>query len=412
MDANDAKRRRRKKRRRSKRLGPCGCPQCLMAADMADGSFNLSDLSDVLLDMDDEDFDDEDLDDDFDIEDCNDEDFYEDEDYDDYDAKRRGRKKRRRRRARRGPCSLMAADLEDDEDYDDEDNLDDEDYDDEDDDDDFMAIDDEDYDDEDDLDDEDYDEEDDYDDEDDLDDEDYDDDFMAMDDEDDYDDEDEALDVRTVKLGGCPGIKKVKVRKNRAGEEPFTSFQEERLCSAVRLAYAEARNVAAALDQIWYQKGILKTRRRRKAWRNNSAISRWFGTKILTRRQIRVTRRRVKRILKFFKRGITFVIVQQQTGKRSWLCKKTRRAYAWGGSRIFLCPSFFQDSTQARAITIIHELVHKIGWGHPRLRGSGSVKRNWGHRDRALELARRFPMRARRSPVNFAWLYNEFRPRF
>jgi len=464
MDVHDAKRKLRGRSRRAKQRGPCSCPQCLMTADLADKGFDIGSLSDTLMDMGDEDFDAED----FDAEDCKD-DFddenFDNEDFDDYDAKRRSQSKKRQRRSQRVPCSLMAADLEDDEDYDDEndldnefmmidgdeDDLDDEDYDNEDDlDNEFMMIDgdeddldDEDYDDEDDLgnefmmidgdeddlDEDDYnedddnefmamdDDEDDYDDEDDLDEDDYDDDeFMAMDDDDEddveYSFEDEAFDVRTVKVR-CPGIKKVRVRKNRDREEPFTSQQQESLCSSVRLAYTEARNVAAALDQIWYQKGLGKMRKRRGAWRNNPAIARWFGTKILTRRQIRVTRRRVKRILKFFERGITFVIVQHQTGKRSWLCDEETRAYAWGGSRVFLCPRFFQDGNlRARARTIIHELVHKIGWGHPRLRGSGHVSITATHQDRALELARRFPMRARRSPVNFAWLYDEFRPRF
>ncbi|MBF2001813.1 MAG: hypothetical protein IGS38_13945 [Synechococcales cyanobacterium M58_A2018_015] len=494
MDVNDAKRQRRRNQRRSKGTGPCSCPQCLMAADRADGSFNLANLSDTLMDMDDENLDDEDLDDfdddfdddNFDAADCNNEDF----DDDDYDVKRRSRMKKRRRRSRgscncpqclmaaelkdddlddfddygiadcndededldddndydvkRGrhkrrrrnrsliPCSSMTADLEDVEDYDDEDSLDSfiamDDFDDFDDEDDDLD-DDDDFDDEDDLDDEDHGDhnfmvmDDDFDDEDDLDDEYYDDDdFMAMDNENDFDDEDDLDDedyddaMDEDDLNGNVDFDwrepEWGARKNRARKKiPFLDTEKRQIRQALELAHCWARRVKDIFDRIWNQSGEYIWAKREAEWKRIRAICDWFGTESLSPAQIRRTRRRVRKIERILRKSrIRFVKIQYQSGRRSYQCKrsKTRSAYTLSGGirKIFICPNFFNKDRKGQARTIIHELVHEIGFCHYTLKGRPAcLKAGVRESKDILELARRHPTAARKNPSSYSELY-------
>jgi Lysine-specific metallo-endopeptidase len=346
MDVHDAKRKPRGRNRRGKQRGPCSCPQCLMAADLADRGFDIGDLSDTLMDMDDEDFNDKDLD----VENCQDDfddDDFDDEDFDAYDAKQRSQGRRRRRKSQRVPCSLMTADLKDDQDYDDEDDLDE-----------FIAMDGEDdYDDEDDLDDQDYDDEDDLDG------------FIAMDGEDEdnlenfndkefqddldvFNDFDQGLDYRNPKFKG------------------FTDDQKEDIIAALRLAeqfiaigYDRMSNIDAAAEGTIR---LLKRHRKRKnAWNaiglgakgkwTQSPARRWFG---------KYTRRRMKftlRVLRRMKRAVQDrrLIFKPQQGKKAKTCLGTAR---WlGRRRIKICPKFFQKSLECQALIIVHELAHAVG---------------------------------------------------
>ncbi len=217
-------------------------------------------------------------------------------------------------------------------------------------------------------------------------------------------DDDDQFEVRHISRPGWPGIRRVSIRKNRSGEEPFTQTQQTDLRAAASRARAMARKAEAVLNSIWAAK---RTRRMRARWRGNADVVRWFGTKTLTRQQIRITRGRIRRIRKALDRGIWFVVVQHQEGKKAYVCDGGAFAYAYGGSRIFLCPPFFTMSVAEMSRTIIHELVHRLGWAHPRLPGTGKVSSTIAHAERAGSLARRFPVRARRSPVNFAWFFED-----
>jgi len=207
----------------------------------------------------------------------------------------------------------------------------------------------------------------------------------------------------------CRNIRAVIIRKDRDGSTPFSNQQFKQLCDAARLADGFAKEALRVFNNIWKKRW---TKNKRKAWKKNATIVRWLGDDWLSRRQIRVVRRRIRRIERKLRRGIKFVIVQQQDGSKSYLCETGDNAYAnLSGIRVYLCPQFFTPNVgtggpYARARTIIHELVHLLGWGHAVLDG------HWlGSNDQdkavARDLARRRPIAARHNPVNYAWLLTE-----
>lgn len=226
-----------------------------------------------------------------------------------------------------------------------------------------------------------------------------------LDDASDVDDSVDEMDRRVLKRP-CSGVRRIIVRKNRDGEEPLTNKQEREICAAIRRAREWAANAEGVFDGIWKQR-----RRRRKrridAWEKNKTIETWLGkAKSGKIHQIRATRKRVRRIRDYLQSGLRIVVVQHSEGKRSYLCGGAN-AYYTGDRRVYLCPNFFNRNADAQARTIIHELVHRLGWAHARLPGFGKVSITSDHVAEAQSLARRFPRRARRNPVNIAWLFSE-----
>lgn len=193
----------------------------------------------------------------------------------------------------------------------------------------------------------------------------------------------------------------IDVRRNRAGNRPITDAQRE----AIQAAADEAERIAIEglriLNQIWNQSGsgARRRRRRKSAWRANAVVVRWFGSDDLTNRQIRNTRRRMRRIREEFERNVRFTIVQHQTGRRSYRCNNNTAAYCSPGTPIKLCPSWFSMSLQRRAETVIHELSHKNG--HVHHRGATDPAS-------ALRLALDHPRLARRNPENFEQYCGEY----
>ena len=430
MDLYDAKRRRSRNRRRKKTSGPCACAQCLMAGGAAVESFS-----------------------DFDDQDCNAEDCmneaFDEEDFDDeeveaehgnYRAKRRMGRRRRSVKPCACPQCLMSEDTAvesfDDDDFDDDDFMaidaddendlaDDDDQDDDDDDDEFMALDDDDDDDEDDEDDED----DDFDDEG-FEDEDLDaDELMAMDaedddgdfdEEDDFDDEsdydDAELDEYLPEVSESFDSREPRwsARRDRSGNRvPFTDNERIAIRQALEIAHCWARRVVNTFENIFDQRGSLgrRWRRRRSAWRSQPRVVEFFGSGRLTRIQIRATRRRVRKIERILrKRRIRFVKIQHQSGKRSWQCGKssTRSAYTFAGSprKIFICPNFFTRTPEQQARTLIHELVHEIGFCHYSSRGRVRCLRpGTRNANEARTLAQNHPTKARKNPNSYSELY-------
>jgi hypothetical protein len=136
----------------------------------------------------------------------------------------------------------------------------------------------------------------------------------------------------------------------------------------------------------------------------------------LSRSQIRRTRRRVRKIERILnKRRIRFVKVQHQTGKRSYGCEREggvhASAYAGRGGlrKISICPAFFgRDQTKTQAKTIIHELVHEIGFHHQLLKNQSRGAGGTGGAtttSQARQLTQENPGRARKNPTNYAELY-------
>jgi hypothetical protein len=201
---------------------------------------------------------------------------------------------------------------------------------------------------------------------------------------------------------------KIIVRKDRGGKHHYSLREESALCEATYIAYTWATHAKGVLDKIWKQKRI---RRKRAAWRKCQVITRFMGANRLYREEIRKTRLRVTRIAK--KLGmwtIRFTLIPHQFGDKSYGCEDGTRAYASPSTGIKLCPNFFDTLNKyQRAQTIIHELVHMLGW-RQHFRVSSGAERVFdtvNHRTNAIRLADHKPWRARRNAVNYAWMLRE-----
>jgi hypothetical protein len=133
----------------------------------------------------------------------------------------------------------------------------------------------------------------------------------------------------------------------------------------------------------------------------------YFGTGYLTRGEIRRTRRRVRKIERILrKRRIRFV--RAFDDERT--CPRGRRSAfvrAAGGIRkIHICTQFLNETEEEMARTIIHELVHEIGFCHYTTRGRVRCRKPGARsQSETTELARRHPTKARKNPQNFVHLF-------
>jgi len=247
----------------------------------------------------------------------------------------------------------------------------------------------------------------------------------------------------------CANVRIVRVWKDRHGNDTLRPDWLQAVCAATQTAFAWTRAVETLINRIWDQRGLPHQRagRRRHAWRDlhNFRLRRdqsrmgsfafWFGEGLLTNRQIRITRRRIRRMRRFFERGLRFVFIRDQTGPSSYNCMHTRhthnRAYTLAPV-VYLCPHFFDLGADLQPRTLIHELTHRLfqgatltgaiagliarslpvaggmlagALGHPIVRGRPLNSNDQG--ELARRLARLRSWESRRSPVNWARLFQE-----
>lgn len=158
-----------------------------------------------------------------------------------------------------------------------------------------------------------------------------------------------------------------------------------------------ARRVVNQIDSVWNQSGRVRKRRerRRDAWSAHPSFPTWFGTSrkhILIRR----VRRRIHKLENWLDRG-RIVALAHSSGDLG--CRDGRNAYAVLPRRplkVHLCPPWFTWSASRRAAIIVHELVHELGFKHPKGATSETAARTLASRD---------SRKARRSPENFEHLY-------
>ncbi|MCE0488378.1 hypothetical protein [Ornithinimicrobium sediminis] len=193
--------------------------------------------------------------------------------------------------------------------------------------------------------------------------------------------------------------------------ERFSNNHVAEVQAAHGRAQELSTNMRAQMEDIWDQRrGLGLWKRRRKAWKESSDFTRWLGDEKLTKRQIRLTRKRIFEI-------------EKRLGKRVTYALKTNRGHckghwAWhaGGlqaRRVRICPNFYGHSTDIQATVLIHEIVHGLGQLHLpfttwHLIPANAHPRGADTRDKALALARHHPRDARRSPENYEHLSRAF----
>jgi len=161
-------------------------------------------------------------------------------------------------------------------------------------------------------------------------------------------------------------------------------------------------------------------RRLKERWKSRP-FGTFFGTGWFTRGRVRRIRRRVIRIAGLLLNSFRLVKVPTASGSCNGRCWRgsfsgagaTAAAYTTGGGkrRIYLCPRYFTDgaqfstsgrSTDAMARTLVHEMVHEIGYfGHRKLPGGGRVSTA----QTASELARKKPLCPGTNPESYAWFF-------
>jgi Lysine-specific metallo-endopeptidase len=190
--------------------------------------------------------------------------------------------------------------------------------------------------------------------------------------------------------------------------------------AAVNEAESWVSAAISAIDGIWNG----RTRRARKReFKKHRAFSFWFGTSIVTIRQIRILRRRIHKMGRFFhQRRLNFTVNQRQHKSKSHGCF-TKKNGSFNialtvAPVIYLCPTFWTQSTAtSRVRTIVHELTHRLLqplalvtiptgiFTHPWV--NGRPVNTDTDVSGAEVLAHNRAMASRRSPVNWAFCFQE-----
>lgn len=146
---------------------------------------------------------------------------------------------------------------------------------------------------------------------------------------------------------------------------------------------------------------------RKKRWKNFDCLATYFGSGWVTRGRISRIVRRIGRICALLQeRQIAYYRIPNDTGDCRGLCKSAN-AYnlPLGRRAVYLCPEFYTRTLEQGARTIVHELAHEIGiYGHRKLDGEAP---NPDRKNDAKELAAEKPLRAGKSPANFAWFFSD-----
>ena len=201
----------------------------------------------------------------------------------------------------------------------------------------------------------------------------------------------------------------ITAKKDINNSKSISVNQKNDIEQAVEDAFRMAHRVANDMEDIWRQQRPARHRKRQGAWGRNARFVKWFGDKVLSRKQIKSTRRRIHSIRnRLNKKKLRFVIIQQQSGNRSWGCSNgsnTTNAYMRPHRKaIFLCPNWFSNSRKKRAAIIIHELMHQHPYGLP----FGRVHFQAIDDDTAETTAQTNPRKARKSPENYEHLYEQY----
>ena len=183
----------------------------------------------------------------------------------------------------------------------------------------------------------------------------------------------------------------------------------------VQAAHSRAQQLSARMrdrmEDVWDQRrGPGKWRRRRNAWTSDGVLTRWLGDEKVTRRQIRLTRKRIFEIEERLGKRVTYVF-RRNVGH----CQNHWAWHAGGlqARRVRICPNFYGNDNDVQAAVLIHEIVHGLGQLHVPFTTWHVVPGN-GHprgtdtRAEARALARDHPRDARRSPENYEHLAREF----
>lgn len=160
------------------------------------------------------------------------------------------------------------------------------------------------------------------------------------------------------------------------------------IIAAVKDAEILARAGLQHLNRAWDR----KRRKRVEFWKNDPVLSEWFGSEKVTVRQIRVTRRRMRRVHNFLANKRLRVRLKKQKGANT-------NAHNYGGpfspKTFVLFPRWFSKSAVERPAIIVHELFHEWFIDHKDKQGN-----KYGA-EAARNIARQKPRVARRNPENY-----------
>lgn len=163
---------------------------------------------------------------------------------------------------------------------------------------------------------------------------------------------------------------------------------EDIVNAAVIDAEILARAGLEQLNKCWNK----KRSKRKNFWKNDPTLSTWFGTGKLTIRQIRVTRRRMRRVHNFLANKRLRIRLKEQKGT-------TTNGHNYGGpfspKTFVLFPAWFGKRAVDRPAVIVHELFHEWFIDHKDNNGN-----KYGELA-ARNIARQKPITARRNPENY-----------
>ncbi len=171
---------------------------------------------------------------------------------------------------------------------------------------------------------------------------------------------------------------------------------KEYMTEIVELAEEIADTALDELEDIWSRNS---TNAKKDAWNNLSEAVDFFGSKKLTKNQIKSTRNRMRRIhTRIRNKALKITIKRQQDAPRNSTLA-TNHGSLISPNKFVIYTSAFRRSDKSLALTIIHELFHDLHIDH-KVKDNGRRVTAYGSR-LAKKLAKKHPKIARRNPENY-----------
>ena len=161
------------------------------------------------------------------------------------------------------------------------------------------------------------------------------------------------------------------------------------------------REALCTLEKIYRdESSIDESEERILTWNQHRFLTEWLGKQQVDGPPIADVKARLKEMIGWLEKQEIKYKVHNSSLSYCNLAHANAYTNALMRSRtINICPYWFEKSPRARAATIIHELVHGLGFGHP----DGTVLPIDAYR-----LAKNEPFKARKSPENYEGLAREY----
>lgn len=184
----------------------------------------------------------------------------------------------------------------------------------------------------------------------------------------------------------------------QVGKSSLSSSPSEGQVAQVKQAHQEA---TCTLEAIYSEFMVIwDSPDRAASWNQHRFFVEWMGRQTADAPQLEEFKTRLETILHWMQQDeISYRIHNSRFSFCHFAHANAFTNSVFNSRTINICPYWFDQGARGRCTTVIHELIHSLGFGHP----DGVVLPG-----EAFRMAIRSPEKARKSPENYEGLANEY----